>query len=259
MDLVSGKLLVVSDVHLRFMDDQRSLLLIDMLSRIDFDECEYLVLNGDIFDFCFGPSKFYQTKFERLGTALAEVASRGVRVLFMEGNHEFRIREIGWPKIGFVDEGDYVLTLSDGARVKIAHGDLIKHDFWYRLYRGLVKSRLAGLFARYLPQRLFDKFCLRYASHSRSLDDYRELDRKQLYDELKNWLSDGSFDYGVVGHFHVPFAEPSRSGMLVSVDSWDKPNVLSLSKEGARRIWLTAPGEKLRIEPAKSALTTHLS
>ena len=55
---IDAALVVASDIHLQSMEDPRARLLMDALSRLS-QSVECLVLNGDIFDFCFGPSRYF--------------------------------------------------------------------------------------------------------------------------------------------------------------------------------------------------------
>src|SRR3954469_15449501 len=92
---LEAPLVVASDVHLRTLDDRRGELLVDALGRLGHG-VECLVLNGDVFDFCFGGSRYFRRKFAALGAILEAISRRGTRVVFVEGNHEFHLGEIGW-------------------------------------------------------------------------------------------------------------------------------------------------------------------
>ncbi len=249
---LDAALVVASDIHLKHLGDDRGRLLLDVLARLG--QVEYLVLNGDIFDFCLGDSAFFRNKFRPLGEALARVARQGTKVVFVEGNHEFHMTATGWEGVEFVTSRDKVVALASGERLKISHGDLIKDDFWYRAFRGLVKSEAARLGAKLVPGSWLDAYSLKHASVSRAQDKYRKLDHAGILAAFNRWLADGTYDHGIIGHFHVPYAEKreTHDGLMLSVDSWDLPNLLVYKNRRFQRIFLRAPGAPFQWEPAES-------
>ncbi len=251
-DTLDAALVVASDIHLKHLADSRGKLLLDVLARLG--RVEYLVLNGDIFDFCLGDSRYFQNKFRPLGEALSDVSRRGTKVLFVEGNHEFHMTAVGWQGVEFVTERDRVVTLSTGETVKISHGDLITDDFWYRAFRGLVKSRVARYGARLVPGSWLDAYSLKHASISRAQDKYRKLDHARILGAFNRWLADGAYDHGVIGHFHVPYAEKrdTHDGLMLSVDSWDLPNLLIFKDARFQRVFLREVGAPFVFDATES-------
>ncbi len=255
-DTLDAALVVASDIHLKHLGDARGRLLLDVLARLG--RVEYLVLNGDIFDFCLGDSSYFQNKFRALGQALSDASRRGVKVLFLEGNHEFHMTAVGWPGVEFVTERDRVVTLSTGENIKISHGDLITDDFWYRAFRGLVKSPVARYGARLVPGSWLDAYSLKHAGFSRAQDKYRKLDHARILASFNRWLADGAYDHGIIGHFHVPYAEKreTHDGLMLSVDSWDQPNLLVYKNTRFERVFLREPRAPFVFDPAESIFRT---
>jgi len=252
-DSLRAELVVVSDVHLRTIDDARSLLLRDALRRLD-PAVEHLVLNGDIFDFCSGDAPYYRAKFAPLGEELATIAARGTRVTFVEGNHEIGMRQVGWPGVEVVDERDLVVALKSGTRIKVCHGDLIIDDPWYRAFRGLIKSRVGTAIARTVPGSWIDAYAMKHASISRSQDKYRTLDHGRILAAFDRWLAEGACEHGIIGHFHVPYAEPrpGGGGCMMSVESWDRPNFLLFGDGVFARTYPKEKGAPFVVSPAES-------
>lgn len=251
-----GQLVLASDVHMQRVDDERGQLLIDLIRRIDASHTEVFLLNGDIFDFCFGQSPYYRIKFQALGKALEDLAAAGTRVVFVEGNHEFWMDAIGWRGVEIVKDKDLLLTFKDGARIRITHGDQIIHDPWYAIFRRFVKSRFAASLARLVPGRWLDAYTLKHAQVSRAQDKYRTLHHQRILGAFADWLNEGSVDHGVIGHFHVPYAEnrPEKPGLMVSVDSWDRPNALIFDQGAFGRVYLTAVGAPFVRSSVKSVM-----
>ncbi len=253
-DKLYGQLLVASDVHMQDVGDPRGELLLDLIARIDPARTEVFLLNGDIFDFCFGKSPYYRAKFRPLGAALETLAAAGTRVVFVEGNHEFAMGAIDWRGVEVRKEKNFLLELGDGARIRITHGDLLIDDRLYRIFRWFVKSGFLAACALLVPGRWLDALTLRYAKSSRAQDQYRTLDHQKILGAFNVWLDEGAFDHGIIGHFHVPYGErrTGAAGLMVSVDSWDKPNALVFDGGVFSRVFLEKTGAPFRARPVRS-------
>jgi UDP-2,3-diacylglucosamine hydrolase len=244
VETLRAPLVLASDLHIKDFDSERGRLLLDCLKRIE--ATEYFVLNGDVFDFCFGGIEYYRNKFKPLALALNELKERGSKVLYLEGNHEFNLNGLGWANVQIITERDFLLTLPSckNRRILISHGDLLSGDFWYKIYRGMVKSKLASFCANIIPGQMLDRLCLRHAEGSRARDSTRALDHKRLLQQTNEWLDTGNCDDGIIGHYHVPYAEPrvGTEGLLLSVDCWDRPNFLIFDGESYKRAFPIAGG-----------------
>lgn len=252
-----GTLILCSDLHIRSADDLRCQLLLDILERINPEKTRYFVLNGDIFDFCFGPSNYFRHKFSALGKALERLAERGVRVILVEGNHEFHLHEIGWRGVEFFSDDrnqPLILSLDEQRQVAITHGDLIKKDRLYFTFRKVVKSSLVKWLVRLLPGHWLDLYALKHAQLSRKADHYRQLDHKGLMAATIRWLEKIPANTLIFGHFHTPYAEVIKQKSVLSVESWDRPNLLIYREHEFQRVYLTQKGAPFSYQPARSIL-----
>lgn len=232
-------LVVMSDIHLQSPDDARGCLLLKLLAELCEEPPEYLVLLGDIFDFCLGSHPYFQKKFAPVGSALEALAKRGTKVLFVEGNHEFRLLDLPWEGVEIIENGTHFIELRSGAKIQMAHGDMIYSHRRYKAFRRLVKSPLVTGIARYLPGVWMDRIANKGSEVSRSADQYRVIQHKNILGAVDKWLENGPGEYGIFGHFHVPYAEPRRDGKhggVYSVECWDKPNVLAYREGGFFRL-----------------------
>ena len=237
---IRHELVVISDVHLRTTDDERGRLLLHLLSRLETANVRYLVLLGDIFDFCVGYSPYFQEKFAPIGHALTRIAQLGVKVYFVEGNHEFLMRSLPWPSIEFVTELDLKLKLSNGNSLVLAHGDLLRAPWHYRLYTQFIRSRLVRLIALRMPQAILDRCALSISARSRKRGYSRQIAHKAIVASITQWAKTRGADFGVVGHFHVPYDVKDGTGKprIFCLDSWDKPNCLTYDAGRFYRIYL---------------------
>jgi UDP-2,3-diacylglucosamine hydrolase len=246
LSLWTASLLVVSDIHLNHVEDDRSRLFFNLLEGASRSEVEYLVLMGDIFDFCLGSHPYFQRKFSSIGKALEKVVESGTQVIYLEGNHEFKLASLPWKGVQVISEGTHTIRLKSGETVQMAHGDLIYSHNRYRAFRRVVKSQIFTGVARLFPGAWMDRLATKSSEVSRAHDQYRQIEHDKILGAVDSWLEAGTGDYGIFGHFHVPYAEPRRDqkkGGVFSVESWDRPNVLAF-KNGRFYRYYFDPGHE---------------
>jgi UDP-2,3-diacylglucosamine hydrolase len=227
-NLESSSLVVIADVHLRSLDDKRGKLLLETLEQIKNTPVEYLVLLGDIFDFCAGQLKYFQKKFEFLFLQLNNLATQGIKVIFIQGNHEFYLDQLPWKQINFVTTKDTSLILGCGTKIAFCHGDLLFSSPSYQFYYYLVRSRVVKKIVSIFPGKILENFCFHFSDFSKSVQKNKKLCLETLYDKMRLWLSEKSCQHAVSGHFHTPFLVDTKitQGKLVGTHGWEKPNVL---------------------------------
>lgn len=231
---INAHLVAISDIHLQSLHDLRGKRLLALIEAMIQGEVEALVLIGDIFEFLLGSNGFFQRKFAPLGEALSRLSEKGTKVVYLEGNHEFDINKLPWPGVQLIQDRDYSLEVA-GKRFKFTHGDLIYSPLAYRRFRRLVKARWFLGICQRIPGPIMDWIALRSSEASRAQDQYRELDTRAIYNAMSNWLGEDG-EYGLFGHFHVPFEdETPKGGQLWSMSSWDDPSVLIYKDNELRR------------------------
>lgn len=120
--LLSYRSVFISDVHLG-TKDARAEYLFDFLSHI---RCEYLFLNGDIFDIWKMKTSRWQWPLlnTRLLQRVMELAAQGTQVVYVPGNHDEFFRDYLGSEFGGVQiHREYRHTLADGRQALILHGD----------------------------------------------------------------------------------------------------------------------------------------
>jgi UDP-2,3-diacylglucosamine hydrolase len=228
------QLVVASDVHVRTEGDDRYRLLCQLVDEARLVGAKALVLNGDIFDFFFGWGNYFRFKYSRLLNGLDELVKSGATVWFVVGNHEFGLEALQRhhrfsviPCEGRVWEG------AGGNRVLIAHGDLLRPDFWYNVFRAVFRSPVVNVLAWAFPQRLLDRITLWFASSSRKKDKYRVLNHERIIDAALLRLKYSGADAIIFGHFHHPYDETKGDGArFLSVSSWDNPSCIVVRADG---------------------------
>ena len=249
---------VVSDIHLGHSDDSRALKLLELIKSAELGEVEYFILLGDIFDFCLGSHPYFRKKFAPIGAALSRLAASRTRVIYIEGNHEFRLKDFAWAGVEVVPSGTFNLTLGNGRSIQAAHGDMIFSHRRYKTFRWVVKSWFVTTVASFFPGRWLDSLTSKTSEVSRSADQYRVIRHDKILGAVDAWIAAGDAEYGIFGHFHIPYAEPrldGKRGAVLSVDCWDKPNALVFDEQGIQRWWL----EDNRWEPVKPLVRPELA
>lgn len=244
----SHSLVVVSDVHLRHPDEERTTLFCKFLDELP--QCDTLVLLGDIFDFINVRQYFYYKYWNSVFSALRRVRSKGVKVVFIEGNHDYGFQFDPHPEVRacFDHCGDYWVKLEHQklGQLLLLHSDDVVCPSSYRLFRGLVKSRLFQWLVSPIPGQTTLSLFSRVATASRGRDEYRQLSSRFLTDCVDHLLTvripklNCDPDLCVFGHIHVPLDDHRREVRFVSSPDWfSAPSFIHLTDSGeVLRTWL---------------------
>lgn len=236
------ELVAISDVHLVDMDSPRGGILLGLLDWLEKEvRPQYFILMGDIFEFYLGNSRYFADKFAPLWAALHQISKVGTKVIFIEGNHEFELKNARCAGVQFMTASSETLLLESGARIAVGHGDLIYSNLNYRLFRSLVKSRCVQLMVKGVPGPIIDGYALRHAKLSRAADRYRSLVHSEVLSAMKGWALKDDVESVLFGHFHVPYSsffecEQKIRRRIVSFESWEQPNLLTRAKGEYQRL-----------------------
>jgi UDP-2,3-diacylglucosamine pyrophosphatase LpxH len=115
----------VSDVHLGFKDCKAEFLL-DFLRHLD---CERLYLVGDFIDFwSLHKGGRWPSGHGRVLNAVLALAERGVRVVYIPGNHDEVVRDYLALRVGGIEiMAECEHRTADGRRFLVTHGDEFDH------------------------------------------------------------------------------------------------------------------------------------
>lgn len=166
-----------SDIHLKrgFNGDDREVerQFVLWLTRAA-EDAEIIFLCGDIFDFWFEYKRSVPMGMTRTLGALSSLTDRGVRIIFMAGNHDMWLGDYLSSECG-VEIYREPTTFQLGAKkVHVAHGDNlnIKGDFKLRAMNAILRSKCAyRLTRRFIHPDLILKFGQWWSSASRKGHD----------------------------------------------------------------------------------------
>jgi len=227
----------VGDVHLE-ADDAALAPFLALLRRLGRTS-SHVVLMGDLFNLWVGRREMEQPHQTAVLTALTALRAQGIRVSYLEGNRDYRVRAHEGTAFDRVTAGGLVLDCG-GRRVVAIHGDLANPaDVRYRWWRRL--SRSAPLWAAFcaLPRarraRLAAGLERRLRASNRAFKGGIDDDLLRRYAAS---LVAGPGELVVLGHFHVErdlaLAPPAPPGRVIVVPEW---------KGTRRHLQLSAGGE----------------
>jgi UDP-2,3-diacylglucosamine pyrophosphatase LpxH len=241
---------VVSDVHVRTPDDERSRLLTSTLDALEPTITSTLFLLGDVFDFIDVGSSFHRRHWRSIFDALRRVRSRGVRVFLCEGNHDFGFEHALHPDLRdcFDGVGDLVFRLRHSVvgEVWLRHGDDVVCPPSYTRFRALVKSRSFQSATGVVPGLFTHALFSAYARLSRTRDKYRALDPAFFSGCVDDYLARaraeglGEPALFVLGHVHVNVDDlRGRTRVVAGPDWFTAPVLTVVSERGTlERRWL---------------------
>jgi UDP-2,3-diacylglucosamine pyrophosphatase LpxH len=205
--LINGRTIWISDIHLGYRDCQVDYLL-DFLNHI---HCDTLYLVGDIIDlwslkrrFCW-PQKHYQVILK-----FYELAARGVRVIYVPGNHDEPIRHFCGQLFGPIEvQHEHEYTTANGKRMLIMHGDAMDAYInlsWITRFCGDIGYDLLLFINRWANR--FRKWMGRpYFSLSSLIKNNIKGAKAAIHTYQQECLSEAKrrgFDGVICGHIHYP-------------------------------------------------------
>lgn len=143
------KFSAISDVHVKVSGDQAEELLLGFLRNPDVQSSDVIFLLGDIFDLMIGPHSQYFARFQNYFTELKHLIASGKRVCYVEGNHDFHIRNLYKKFFSIHKELDASLfTMAPhfeffdaGKKMYFCHGDNIElNNPSYKIFKAIVTS-----------------------------------------------------------------------------------------------------------------------
>ena len=247
VDLGSAKdVTVVSDVHMRHPDDERTKMFCWFLDQLV--DSDILVLLGDIFDFINARQSFYYKMWLPVFSKLRALRNRGIKIVFIEGNHDYGFEHNPYSEISdcFDFCGDFIAQVQHEkiGNVLLLHSDDVVCPPAYRMFRGLVKSRIFQALMSPIPGAATSALFSRYASISRSKDEYRTLSGEFLTKCVDDFITKKAFNFSntsvcIFGHIHVCLDDKRENIRFVSGPDWfSAPSSIRLTAEGQlERSW----------------------
>jgi len=221
-------LYIISDLHIR---DETDPLLNHLMQWVDrAQQDDQLILAGDLFDLFVGNKNVFRDRYQGFIETLRRAGQRGVKSIYIEGNHDFQIRSAFKGIKGLKVTSREVRLNLDGKKFFIAHGDQVdRSDYKYLAWRLFLRSPLMKGVIAAAPGSWVEGVGRISSQKSRQTKPLLPVDlpkgsREELRKTYRNFAADRlleGFDYVVLGHCHdldeMCFSIGDRTGQYVNV------------------------------------------
>ncbi len=235
-----------SDVHLGAgsLSEQRRVerLFVSWLNRVA-EDAEAIFLCGDIFDFWFEYREVMPKGFSRTLGTLSMLTDRGVRIVFMAGNHDMWLGNYLETECGLeLCHTPTIFRLGESV-VHVAHGDNlnVRGDWKLKLMNTIFRSKSAyAIFSRVIHPDLMLRFGGWWSEKSRHKKSKYEgcapIDNgaiRALIEYAEGVQRATPCDIYVYGHLHIPFDYEADGLRVVFTNDWSvEPQYARLTGEG---------------------------
>ncbi|WP_040249179.1 UDP-2,3-diacylglucosamine diphosphatase [Psychroserpens mesophilus] len=215
---------VVSDVHLGTYGCHAK----ELLTYLNSIHPKKLILNGDIIDIWQFKKRYFPKSHLRVIKKLIDMATEGVEIIYITGNHDEMLRKFSNTTIGNISIVDKVVLELDGKKAWFFHGDVfdvsIQNAKWLAKLGGYGYDFLILLnrFVNWCLERLGKE---RY-SLSKTIKDSVKGAVKYVHDFEKvatDLAIENKYDYVICGHIHQPkmLIKENKHGKTTYLNSGD--------------------------------------
>lgn len=208
----------VSDLHLgREGDAERRTRFFRFLARIR-EQAGALYILGDLFEFGFEYRNGLLEENARIAQELSSLSAAGVKVSLIKGNHDCWLGPRFAQDYGIELHDSPLVTVVEGRKCYLAHGDELDPSLRNQLSRRLFRSRAATLLYSILPRRFGASLAGYLAGISRETG-YRE----ELSQILESFAADRigeGYDIVVLAHVHLTRLKPIGAGWYLNPGDW---------------------------------------
>lgn len=254
------ELVVLSDIHLGTYGCHAK----ELVKYLRSIRPGTLVLNGDIIDMWQFSKKYFPKSHMKVLKELIHMASKGVDVVYITGNHDELLRKFAGFKLGNLSIQNKLLLNLDGKKAWIFHGDVfdvtMQHAKWLTKLGAIGYDSLIVLNAA--TNWILEKFGKEKISLSKKVKNSVKSAVKYInrFEETCAEIAiSNKYDYVVCGHIHQPEIREINlnEGSVVYLNSGDwVENLTALEyQEGAWSLYQYKMHYcKERVEPEEEYL-----
>ena len=231
------KAVFVGDAHLQGRKDPNQSNFCDFLDNLK--DIDHLFIMGDLFEYWVGYNRFIHHHYKPVIDGLIGLAHRGVKIIYMEGNHDFSLEPFFAATIGADVYPDTADIRYDGKRLLLSHGDVIDEKRSYVFLRAFLRSRPFRIFHRLVPPMVGWKIAIESARRSRAAMERGVVLERTLRQYAREKIGEG-FDLVVMGHTHLAalFHEEvnGQSGTYANSGDWITDHSYLVYRDGVLSI-----------------------
>jgi UDP-2,3-diacylglucosamine pyrophosphatase LpxH len=215
---------VISDVHLGTYGCQAK----QLLTYLNSIQPKKLILNGDIIDIWQFSKRYFPKSHLKVIKKIMNLASNGVEVIYITGNHDDMLRKFSDTTIGNISIVDKVVLEIDGKKAWFFHGDVF--DASIQNAKWLAKLGGYGYDLLILFNRLINWVLERMGKEKYSLSKRIKNSVKGAlkyisdFEEVATDLAiENGYDYVICGHIHQPkmLVKENKYGKTMYLNSGD--------------------------------------
>lgn len=217
----SGKLVVLSDLHLWGVDDPLYRALLRFIdTHLQAGDRFFIV--GDLFDLFVGNKRVFRERYHELIQQIRGLGEREVEVFYIEGNHDFQLENLFDDCSHVRLYGDSMHYEWDGRRFHFCHGDKINwRDVGYQTFRLLTRNLVTQCLIEAAPGGLIDHLGKFMSNASRGYNPEPNDKVVQLFRNYACDLISHGYDFVIMGHSHylddMRFRVGKHAGQYVNV------------------------------------------
>jgi UDP-2,3-diacylglucosamine hydrolase len=216
----------VGDAHFASGDGERRKHFFNFIQK-NKSTLNTLVIMGDFFDFWFGfrDLSLLKREYGDILKLLAELRSDGVRLIYLEGNHEFKLGPFMSDKLGIRVYDNCAEIDLNGKKVYLAHGDRASPTVSHRILTWFLRNWFTYQLISLLGPRIVINIAKWWSASSRNRSSYEIMSQLRLRRFAQRKLNEG-FDAVVLAHTHFPEATTMKKkegeGSYFNVGNWMK-------------------------------------
>lgn len=209
------KFCTISDLHIRKAGDIPSKLLEKFLASEQVNESHSVYFLGDIFDFMVGNRNEYLSKYKFFFDSILKLISKGKKVYYIEGNHDFHLEKImlTFQKENNLNSSQFMhfknsfVKIDNGKKFFFSHGHEIDNNKSYQNWKNIYSSKAFKVFVDHiLPFSFVEKMGIKASNDSkkRGVKDFIYKKSKEKYRHGAGILiKKESIDFLIAGHTHI--------------------------------------------------------
>ena len=215
---------VISDVHLGTHGCKAD----ELIAYLSSIKPTKLILNGDIIDIWQFNKKYFPPSHLKVLNKLISMASKGVEIIYITGNHDEMLRKFAEVRVGNFQLVNKLVLDLEGKKAWIFHGDVfdvsIQHAKWLAKLGGYGYSMLLSL--NRMINWLLKKMGREKFSLAKRIKDGVKGAIKYIHDFERTAIElaiENGYDYVICGHIHKPKKEivETKEGRCMYLNSGD--------------------------------------
>jgi UDP-2,3-diacylglucosamine hydrolase len=208
---------ILSDLHIKQTDDPLYSHFVHFLNTVP-QKGDYLVLNGDIFDFFVSENPFCLEYYQQIIQSMTELAKK-TTIYYLEGNHDFLLKK-AFPGIQIASQ-ELFLTIGD-KKFYFSHGDLANpKDYGYLFFRKALRSLPMKLLIQSLSGSALLKLADFFLNQSKRKNRPMNAQTRKIYRSFAAQKIKEGADFVVLGHTHdldeMDFTIDERTGQYINI------------------------------------------